>query len=546
MRRCARLLVVLSMAWLPAVAACVSENPLPVVPDIDEGILEPDSGAPPSCFNTTGICPDAAGVNATVPADAGIDSTLPDGNEPDTTAADTNQPDTSAPNTSPPDANVLDTSAPDSNVPDTSVEDTGVTSLPVNAGPDVLDAGPDVFDAGPDVFDAGPPQCAVDVVGDYYIRASGTLAYYNGTTTEVLVEATGQPLEPVAQVFIEPYGACALRSSDQTVWCWATFSSSNNTDGELGNGTLTDVTTTFSATQVEISAPDGGPPVYLDNVTSLASGSTAAAIGIAFSGICAIRSDKSLWCWGPATQGNLWEGTTGSTADLVFATQMKVTTDGGAADGGAAYQNVDQVSMGGRHACFLSAGSVYCWGDNTSGELGTGDTTDQINPFQVTSGLPSVATSVSAGEDQSCVLAGGQVYCWGADTYSSNGDPFVAHQICNSNYCQPLPVPVQVALPDGGSNEAPLTGIQTLHGGDAFSCAVDGTGTPYCWGQATGSPLIVQEATLFVNPSGPPSGPIAHLTSLGGDYGTAPTSLRYITTSGVLVSGSVVVSQVCP
>ena len=95
------------------------------------------------------------------------------------------------------------------------------------------------------------------------------------------------------------------------------------------------MSTVYSATQVEVSAPDGGPVVYLDNVTSLPTGSNIGSGGIGTPGECAIRNDKTLWCWGPATEGELWQGTTGSTADLAFATQMVVTADGGTDAGDA-------------------------------------------------------------------------------------------------------------------------------------------------------------------------------------------------------------------
>src|SRR6202020_570889 len=108
-----------------------------------------------------------------------------------------------------------------------------------------------------------------------------------------------------------------------------------------------------------------------DQVPSLPTGSTTGAAGTADTGQCAIRTDKTLWCWGDSTEGDLWQATTGSTASLAFATQMKVVEpDGGVIDGGAGFDNVDQVSMGGRHACYMSAGLVYCWGANVSGNLG--------------------------------------------------------------------------------------------------------------------------------------------------------------------------------
>jgi hypothetical protein len=359
------------------------------------------------------------------------------------------------------------------------------------------------------------------------------------TQTVVVQDSSGLPLAGVTQVFDDTYSACALRATDHTVWCWPTFSGGNNSSGQLGNGTFTDVTDStkeYRATEVEISQPDGGATVFLDQVTSLTLGSE----GNYVTAICAVRSDKTLWCWGPTTQGSLWEGTLGTTKDLAFATQLISDPDAGTPIG-----NVDQVSVGNRHACYLSAGKVYCWGNNTSGELGTGDTTGHAYPFNVTANLPATVDFISANEDQTCALGNQQVFCWGADTYTSEGNPNVARGICNSNYCDPLPVQVQMALPDGGASANPLLNASAIFVGYGFACAVDVSGSLSCWGDATGTPTIAAEAVPFTNlQASVPSGPIAFVS--GYAAGGFNSQLNYITASGVLVSGPSVVSQICP
>src|SRR5437870_2330872 len=57
------------------------------------------------------------------------------------------------------------------------------------------------------------------------------------------------------------------------------------------------------------------------------------------------------------------------------------------------------VSPGTGHTCGLtSAGAAYCWGDNSSGELGTGTTANSTTPAAVSGGL--TFTTVSAADAQ--------------------------------------------------------------------------------------------------------------------------------------------------
>jgi alpha-tubulin suppressor-like RCC1 family protein len=80
------------------------------------------------------------------------------------------------------------------------------------------------------------------------------------------------------------------------------------------------------------------------------------------------------------------------------------------------------VSAGVRSACGVTtAGAAYCWGHNSSGQLGNGTTTNSLAPVAVSGGLTFAA--VSAGDDATCgVTTAGAAYCWGDNSFGQLGN----------------------------------------------------------------------------------------------------------------------------
>ncbi|MDB4982100.1 MAG: regulator of chromosome condensation [Myxococcales bacterium] len=85
-----------------------------------------------------------------------------------------------------------------------------------------------------------------------------------------------------------------------------------------------------------------------------------------------------------------------------------------------------QIATGvsvGAHACATTVdGSVFCWGLNTSGQLGDGSGVDRpIYPVKV-QGLKAKATHVVATDVASCaLLVSGEVECWGGNVTGELG-----------------------------------------------------------------------------------------------------------------------------
>ncbi len=91
--------------------------------------------------------------------------------------------------------------------------------------------------------------------------------------------------------------------------------------------------------------------------------------------------------------------------------------------GHRAASGIKQISAGWDHTCGVTTGGgVKCWGQEKHGEVGDGAKSDRLTPKDVT-GLGGTVDQVSAGFDHTCaLLTGGTVKCWGNNTTGELGD----------------------------------------------------------------------------------------------------------------------------
>ena len=84
------------------------------------------------------------------------------------------------------------------------------------------------------------------------------------------------------------------------------------------------------------------------------------------------------------------------------------------------------------------SGSVYCWGNNASGQVGDGTYEYAHKPARVMN-LPAPASVVRTMPGATCaLLTTGKVYCWGENSTGELGNGFIG---------DPSNVPIEVALP---------------------------------------------------------------------------------------------------
>jgi alpha-tubulin suppressor-like RCC1 family protein len=212
---------------------------------------------------------------------------------------------------------------------------------------------------------------------------------------------------------------------------------------------------------------------------------------------CALNANGAVQCWGDNNSGQLGDGTTTSRASLGNVTGLS----------GVVGEKATAIAVGQAHTCaVLSDGSVKCWGDNSSGQLGDGTTTSQKSPVAV-SGLPTgvKALALAAGFDHTCaLLETGAVWCWGGN---SNGELGNGTSVSRSTQ------PVVVSGLTGGT--APHVIALTASG--QHTCALLETNAVVCWGGNAHGELgdgTTTNRDQPVNVTGLPSGaPVKGLTS---------------------------------
>jgi alpha-tubulin suppressor-like RCC1 family protein len=249
----------------------------------------------------------------------------------------------------------------------------------------------------------------------------------DGTTSP---NPTPQPVTNMASgvvsVSAREQSTCAVVQPNQ-LFCWGF-----GQDGQLGNNTRHD-----SDVPVQVSAL----------------GKQISANG--FEHACAIGTNAVALCWGSNHKGELGDGTTN-------ASKIPIKVNGLPAGGPV------QIAAGGGFSCgVVVSGRVFCWGDNSAGQLGNGSTVGS-SPTPVKVQLSSGAKEVVTGRAHACaLLTTGDVQCWGTNFQGElgNGSP-----VPNSN------VPVTVS--NLGSKAIAISS-------DAEStCALLATSpqTVECWG----------------------------------------------------------------
>lgn len=192
------------------------------------------------------------------------------------------------------------------------------------------------------------------------------------------------------------YDHCVAIGSDGKLYSWG-----RNSHGQLGNGTYgwTPQTSPSAVSQGAI------PP-----------GTRFIAVSVGNFHCVALSADGKLYSWGSSLSGGLGDGST-TMRDTPVAVAL-----GGVPEG----VRFTAIASGFYHNLALGDdGKLYSWGENYGGQLGDGSYDNRLVPVAVGQGaVPDGATftAIACGDSHCLALAdNGSLYAWGVNNHGQLG-----------------------------------------------------------------------------------------------------------------------------
>ena len=322
--------------------------------------------------------------------------------------------------------------------------------------------------AGPFHYITSGNNSVPGVVG---FSASTAAAAYNQATGLGSVDATALAgnwdswLSPAPKSFAMGGSVAFAIRNDGTLVSWGT-----DTGGGLGNGSAN-----WSITPVPVALPSGAKAV------TVAVGSTDSQTVDTHA--LAIATDGFVYAWGQNGAGQLGNAVASTNSLTPVRASLPVGLQ------------ISTVAVGDQTSFAIgSNGSIYGWGANWFGQLGSGTSTTYgtATPSPLVVALPSGVhgLDIASSEDFSLAIGSdGNVYSWGIDDEGQLGNGTISSQ-----YFWPTPNPVQ--LPSGVTAIAIAAGYTTGY-------AIGNDGKLYAWGdgsvgqlgngalESTGTPVVV-------------------------------------------------------
>ena len=259
--------------------------------------------------------------------------------------------------------------------------------------------------------------------------------------------------------------SCAL-TNDSAIRCWGENDKLGSSAGLSGSGAVGDG-------YREMGANINVVTIGTWNGTSVEAGANHA---------CAVvnnGTNDSLVCWGGNSVGQLGLGHTNTigddSGDLVGGELPHVDLP----DRGP----ITNIALGNDHTCVLwTDGQIGCWGDNSQGQLGIGNTntigdeSNEMGSNLVLVDLPSSrsATAITAGNDFTCaILDDSSASCWGDGSNGRLGTGSTGDQGDESD---------EIGDDLNILNLGTGLGVTSFDAGESHVCAILTNGVLKCWG----------------------------------------------------------------
>jgi len=191
---------------------------------------------------------------------------------------------------------------------------------------------------------------------------------------------------------------CAVANGK--AFCWG-----QNDDGEAGN--------------INVGQDDQKVPVAV-STTGLLNGLTVDSVAVGFDHSCVMAAGRA-YCWGANAQGQL------GTGDNLAAQGPRAVSVAVALQG----RSVFGLSAGGDNTCVIAGVGAdrlaYCWGENALAQLGNNTQGGSSNQ-PVAVAMTGPVSSLSVDESGGCAIVGGATRCWGDNTQGrlGNGNTFLS------------------------------------------------------------------------------------------------------------------------
>jgi len=191
---------------------------------------------------------------------------------------------------------------------------------------------------------------------------------------------------------------------------------------------------------------------------------------------CGITPNGALYCWGLNSSGQLGIGTNTGPELCSFSACSDTPVSIWADSAFSA------VTAGALHACAISSnGGVYCWGSNESGQIGSGSAVgpDSCGGLACSTDPNLVARNqpqLSAGYSTNCLSPGSSAFCWGNNNQGQLGNGSTT----GPDRCGSVPPSSACSVrPERVAGDRILNYVDP---GSDHTCALTSSGVASCWG----------------------------------------------------------------